>query len=124
MRTLCLTAISIILLSGCSTVDLIDTREKAVERAELNLPAAEPISLTDPQWVVITPENADEVFEYLNQQGSDPVLFGLTDRGYEKLSIDFLKIRQHINNQRNILLRYKEYYEGDDNPSSPSSSSE
>jgi len=110
--------ISVLLLSGCSTIDLIDTREKEVERTELNLSAADPIALSDPEWIVITPENADQVFEYLREQGSDPVLFGLTDQGYEKLSIDFLKIRQHINNQRNILLQYKEYYEDSSPPTS------
>jgi len=118
MRILCLTVISVLLLSGCSTIDLIDTREKEVERAELNLSAADPIALSDPEWIVITPGNADQVFEYLREQGSDPVLFGLTDQGYEKLSIDFLKIRQHINNQRNILLQYKEYYEDSSPPTS------
>ena len=116
MRTLCLAAISILLLSGCSTIDLIDTREKEVERTELNLPLADPLTLDQPDWIVITPENADEVFAYLREQGSDPVIFGLTDQGYEKLSIDFLRIRQHINTQRNILLRYKEYYEEDTDP--------
>jgi len=122
MRTLCLAAISILLLSGCSTIDLIDTREKEVERTELNLPPADPLTLDQPDWIVITPENADEVFAYLREQGSDPVIFGLTDQGYEKLSIDFLRIRQHINTQRNILLRYKEYYEEDTDP--PTTSTE
>jgi len=118
MRILCLTVISILLLSACSTIDRIDTREQEVERAELNLPAADPLTLSEPNWIVVTPENADEVFEYLREQGSDPVVFGLTDQGYEKLSIDFAKIRQHINTQRNILLRYKEYYEDADPPES------
>jgi hypothetical protein len=118
IKTLCLTAISILLLSGCGTIDLIDTREKEVERTELNLPAANPLALDAPNWIVVTPENAEEVFAYLEEQGSDPVIFGLTDQGYEKLSIDFAKIRQHINTQRNILLQYKEYYEDTSSPSS------
>jgi len=118
IRALCLTAISILLLSGCSAIDLIDTREREVERAELNLPAADPLVLDAPNWIVVTPDNAEQVFEYLREQGSDPVIFGLTDRGYEKLSIDFAKIRQHINTQRNILLRYKDYYEDSSPPSS------
>ena len=118
MRTLYLTAISILLLSGCSTIDLIDTREKEVERTELDLPSADPLVLDAPNWIVVTPDNAQEVFEYLREQGSDPVIFGLTDRGYEKLSIDFAKIRQHIDTQRNIRLQYKDYYEDSSPPSS------
>lgn len=114
MRILCLSVISVLLLSGCSAIDLIETRSQEVERAELSLPAAKPLELDRPNWIVVTPENAEEVFEYLEEQGYDPVIFGLTDRGYEELSIDFTKIRQHINTQRNILLRYKEYYEDTD----------
>lgn len=120
MRILLLSAILVLLLSGCSSIDLIDTREQAVERTELNLPEAEPLELNDPNWIVVTEDNVEEVFEYLKQEGYDPVIFGLTDRGYEKLSIDFMKIRQHINNQRNVLLRYKEYYEDNDPPQNTS----
>lgn len=116
MRTLLISAALVLLLSGCSAIDLIETREREVERADLNLPAADPLSLNRPNWIVVTPDNAQEVFEYLEEEGYDPVIFGLTDRGYEELSIDFTKIRQHINTQRNILLRYKEYYEDNDSP--------
>jgi len=122
MRTFLLTVILVLLLSGCSAIDLIETRDSEVERAELNLPSAEPLSLDRPNWIVITPENAEDVLKYLEEEGYEPVIFGLTDRGYEELSIDFLKIRQHINTQRNILLRYKEYYEDDE--SSPPTSAE
>jgi hypothetical protein len=77
---------------------------------------AEPLELNDPGFVVVTPDNVDEVFKTLRNEGSDPVIIGLTDRGYEKLSIDFARIRQHINTQRNILLQYKEYYEDSSSP--------
>ena len=123
MRILCLTAISILLLSGCaSNVDRVETRSQEVERSHLNLPAADPLDLDDHEWFVVTPDNAQELFEYLKRRDYDPVIFGLTDQGYEKLSIDFAKIRQHINTQRNILLRYKEYYEEDTDP--PTASTE
>jgi hypothetical protein len=120
MRILILSAISIILLlSGCASgVDIVETRSQEVERTHLNLPAADPLDLDEYEWFVITPDNAEELFEYLKRKGDNPVIFGLTDRGYEKLSIDFAKIRQHINTQRNILLQYKEYYEDTSPPSS------
>lgn len=111
MRILLVTVVSILLLSGCAGIDLIETRSQAVERTPLDLDPAEPITLSDPTWIVLTPENVDDVFAFLEEQGYDPVIFGLTDQGYEKLSIDFTKIRQHINTQRTILLQYKDYYE-------------
>lgn len=114
MKILGLGVISILLLSGCSTIDLIETREDSVDRTPLDISSAKELNLKDPNWIVVTPDNAEEVFAYLREEGYDPVIFGLTDQGYEELSIDFLKIRQHINTQRNILLRYKEYYEDTD----------
>ena len=114
MRIFVLGVVSILLLSACSTIDTIETRGQSVDRTPLDLSPAKELNLKDPNWIVVTPNNADEVFTYLEEEGYDPVIFGLTDQGYEELSIDFLKIRQHINTQRNILLRYKEYYEDTD----------
>ena len=113
MRTLFLSALLVLLLSGCAGIDLIDTRSQAVERTSLDLDPARPLDLDDPTWIIVTPDNAQDVFAYLEEEGYDTVIFGLTDRGYEKLSIDFTKIRQHINTQRTILLQYKDYYETD-----------
>lgn len=123
MKVVILSALSILLLSGCASgIDLIQTESNEVERTKLDLPMAEPVDLRDPNWVVITPENAEEILSELQDRGYDPVIFGLTDIGYQRLSIDFAKIREHINTQRNVLLQYKQYYE--DAPDSPPVSSE
>ena len=34
------------------------------------------------RWIIITSENAEEVFAKLEKEGIDPVLFGLTDKDY------------------------------------------
>ena len=41
----------------------------------------------------------------------DPVLFGLTDDGYEALSKNFAQIRHYIQKQNLIIEAYKKYYE-------------
>jgi predicted transcriptional regulator len=45
----------------------------------------------------------------------DPVLFGLTDEGYEALSKNFAQIRQFIQKQNLLLQTYKNYYEPGNN---------
>lgn len=123
MKAVILSALSVLLLSGCASgIDLIKTEDNEIDRTKLDLPMAEPVDLRDPSWIVITPDNADEVFSELQDRGYDPVIIGLTDSGYQRLSIDFAKIREHINTQRNVLLQYKQYYE--DAPDSPPVSSE
>ena len=64
-----------------------------------------------PKWVVITPTNAQQVWEALAKGEHNQVLFGLTDEGYQDLAFTISEIRNHIFLQRQTLEKYKEYYE-------------
>ena len=101
------------LLSGCSSVKQLDIFKTEVERAPLNLSKPEAAKMEKIQWVIITSENAEEVFAKLKEQGKDPVLFGLSDEDYELLSKNFNQIRAYMIKQRQIIDQYKEYYESD-----------
>ena len=74
----------------------------------------EPIKMDELNWIIITSENADEVFAKLKENNTDPVLFGLTDDEYEDLSMNFAQIRNYIIQQNFILDKYKEYYESEE----------
>jgi len=82
-----------------------------VEKTPLDLVMPDPLRLQPIDWVVITPDNADEVFQRLQNKEVDLVLFGLTDEGYKQLAITISELRNMINLQRNIIIKYKEYYE-------------
>ena len=45
------------------------------------------------QWIIVTSENAEEVFKKMEEQGLDPVLFGLTDNDYQLIAKNFARIR-------------------------------
>ena len=109
--------ISLILLllftvSSCSSIKKLEIFSTEVERQPLNL--EEPIlpKLEPLKWVVITSNNAEEVFKKLEEQGIDPVLFGITDKDYQLLSKNFARIRQKLQETNNLLEEYKKYYEG------------
>ena len=40
-------------------------------------------------WIIITSENADEVFKKMEEQGVDPVVFGLNDNDFQLLAKNF-----------------------------------
>jgi len=63
------------------------------------------------EWIVVTPENIDDVWNKLKEKNATLVLFALTDGGYEQLALTIAEVRNMINSQRVILLKYKEYYE-------------
>ena len=113
---LCLALLS----SGCASlrnpftaepVKTVEVVTRAQERLPLNIADPAPLELSGSTWIIVTPENAEEVWKKLKEQQTDLVLFGLTDDGYEQLAIDFAKIRNYIQQQREITQRYRDYYE-------------
>ena len=47
----------------------------------------------------------------LEEQGIDPVLWGLTDKDFELLAKNFAQIRNQLKITNDLLDKYKEYYE-------------
>lgn len=82
-----------------------------MERQPLALPDPDAPKMDELKFIVITSENAEEVFAKLKEKNIDPVLFGLTDEGYEVLSKNFAQIRAYMLKQKEILNQYREYYE-------------
>ena len=108
------------LISGCSSVQKLDVFSTEVERAPLNLPNPATPKLEDIKWMIITSENAEEVFAKMQEQGKDPVLFGISDDDYELLAKNFAQIRAYMIKQGTTLDQYREYYEAGDNTTTDS----
>jgi len=103
-----------IFLTSCSGVKELSIFKEEVPRAKLNLEKPTPLQLENLQWIIITSENADEVFKKLEEQGIDPVLWGLTDKDFELLAKNFARIRNQLMVTNDLLDKYKEYYEEED----------
>lgn len=101
------------LLSSCSSVKPLEVFKTEVPRAPLNLPDPQTPRIDDLNWIIITSENAEEVFAKLKEQNVDPVLFGLTDDDYETLAVNFAQIRAYMIQQKITLDQYREYYESE-----------
>ena len=103
--------LTLFLVNGCSKpVQEIQVSAKPVEKPELILPYADPIKTRDVQWIIITPDNYEQVFSELQKSGSPVVLFGLTSKGYENLSLNLGDIRAYIQQQKAIIVAYEGYY--------------
>ena len=87
-------------------------------RAQLNLEKPTPLQIEQLHWIIITSENAEEVFKKLEEQGIDPVIFGLTDKDFEILAKNFARIRNQLKITNDLLDKYKEYYETEVNDKS------
>jgi hypothetical protein len=101
-----------LLISGCSTpVKRIEVSTTPVERPKLELPEADELNLKEIDWIVVTEDNYEEVFDKIKSSGRPVALFALTDQGYENISVNFSAIRSYIQQQQAIIIAYKNYYE-------------
>ena len=100
-----------IFLTNCTSVKKLSIFKEEVKRQELNLEKPTPLQLEQIKWIIITSENADEVFKKMEEQGLDPVLFGLSDEDYQLIAKNFAQIRNQLKLTNDILDKYKDYYE-------------
>jgi len=100
-----------IFLTNCSGVKQLEIFKQEVPREKLNLNTPTPLELENLRWIIITSKNAEEVFKKLEEQGIDPVLWGLTDKDFELLAKNFARIRNQLKITNDLLDKYKEYYE-------------
>lgn len=116
MNRIILIVITAILLTGCTLGGEKKIKIFSVEepRAKLNHPMPDALTLEKVRWIVITSENAEEVFAKLEKEGIDPVIFGLTDKDYEILAKNFAQIRAKLQETNNLLEQYKKYYESEE----------
>ena len=72
-----------IFLTSCSGIKQLEIFKQEVPRANLNLDKPTPLQLENLKWIIITSENAEEVFKKLEEQGIDPCLLYTSDAADE-----------------------------------------
>ena len=100
-------------ISGCSSIKQLDIFTMEVERQPLDLEKPTIQQLEELKWLIITSENADEVFKKMKEKGIDPVVFGLSDNDFKLLAKNFAQIRAHMMKLNVMIDEYKDYYESD-----------
>ena len=103
----------VLTMSGCSSIKQLDIFTMEVERQPLDLEKPTIQQLEELKWIIITSENADEVFKKMKEKGIDPVIFGLSDNDFKLLAKNFAQIRAHMMKLNVIIDEYKNYYESD-----------
>ena len=98
-------------ISACGTsVKKLDILTTPVEKVPLQLPSVTKVNLESVEWILVTEDNIEEVFKELEKKKYDPVVFGVSDAGYESLSLNLAKIKQLVEQQKAIIIAYQQYY--------------
>jgi len=98
-------------LSACgSSVKKLNILTTPVEKAPLQLPSVTKLNLESIEWILVTENNIEEVFKELEKKKYDPVVFGVSDAGYESISLNLAKIKQLVEQQKAVIIAYQRYY--------------
>lgn len=103
----------ITLLSACSStppvqpVTPVEIRTVQVPRPAPIVPRVDQLDLRTVNWIIITPENIDEVF---NNMTGEKVLFAVTANGYENIALNISDIRAMIQQQQRIIAIYERQF--------------
>ena len=100
-----------IALSACSTTPrTVEYTPQPIERPTLILPPTETLDMKGVDWIVVTPDNADEYFEKMKADGESISFFALTSDGYAALGINMAQLLELISQQKAIIVAYEDYY--------------
>jgi len=113
MYRIIISILVVLFLTGCSGVKKLSIFKEEVPRQKLDLVKPTMPELEKLKWIIITSDNADEVFKKMEEQGIDPVIFGLSDKDFQLIAKNFAQIRSHLKHTNDLLEQYKEYYEGE-----------
>jgi hypothetical protein len=102
--------ILLFLLSACSAKQT-EIISKPVERPSLNLQDPSPVVLKSVRFIIVTPENVEEVFRNLEANREEVVLFALTGLNYKNLALNVDALKQFMKTQNEIIRLYRDFYE-------------
>ena len=115
MKNILLLGLLAVFLTSCSdSVKEIQVTTVEVSKTPLNIAYPDPLKLQGVEWIIITKDNAMEIFDKLKAAGGEYALFAVEDTGYEKIQVNYTDIRNKLAEQKQLLLAYKEYYESEE----------
>ena len=74
------------------------------------VPTLDVLEMQDVEFVIITPENIDEVMADI--KSDNKVIFGVTDEGYKNIATNLASLRAYIQQQNNVIVIYESQYDG------------
>lgn len=86
----------------------MEIRTIEIAREAPFVPPIDQLRLRDVRWVIVTPDNVDDVFRDL--ESKDKVLFAMTVEGYQDLSLNLADLRTVVEQQQRVIVTYEESY--------------
>ena len=101
----------IVLIMACSC-SLLPTKQiqvsaKPIERQIVQPIMPREISLKQPEWIVITPENWEEQLAKIEKQEGELVFLAMTIPDYEIMAYNMQEIKRYITELKDVVVYYR-----------------
>ena len=95
----------IILTSGCFGSTIVPIKADPVERTIIHPNVPDQLSMRRVEWTVFNREKLEKLLaDYPDQE---IVLFALSAKGYENLSLNMGEIIRYLKEQKNVIIYYR-----------------
>lgn len=97
---------SLFLLSACSGVKVVDVKANVVEQTVIHPPLPAQLSMRKVDWTVFNRAKIEQLLA--DYPDREIVLFALSAKGYENLSLNVGEIIRYVKEQKNVIIYYRE----------------
>lgn len=94
-----------LLTSGCFGSKIVDVKADPVERQIIHPNVPDQLSMRRVEWTVFNREKLEKLLaDYPDQE---IVLFALSAKGYENLSLNMAEVIRYLKEQKNVIIYYR-----------------
>ena len=97
------------MVSSCSLLSTraIEVTAKPMERKIVQPVMPREISLTNPQWIIVTPDNWEAQLERIKEQEGELVFLAMTVPDYEVMAMNMKELQRYITELKDVVVYYR-----------------
>ena len=102
-----LVILSVLLLAGCGMKD-VNIKATPVQPTVIHPPVPDQLQMREVKWTVFNREKIEKLLA--DYPGQEIVLFALSAKGYENISLNMGEITRYIKEQKGVIIYYREEF--------------
>jgi len=104
--------IATLALSGCFGTKPVDIKADPVQPVVIHPPIPDQLQMREVKWTVFNRAKIEKLLaDYPNQE---IVLFALSAKGYENLSLNMAEVIRYLKEQKGVIIYYREEFPSPD----------
>jgi len=99
----------LMMVSSCSLLPTrtIEVSAKPIERQIVQPIMPREIELTNPSWIVVTPDNWEDQLKRIEEQEGELVFLAMTVPDYEVMALNMKELQRYITELKDVVVYYR-----------------